>query len=77
MALSSVLESSTVCKRNDRAKFDTCMKISHLMEFEAQKTMENRPKLKNASKAIFRARDSFPDLQLIALIRDPLIIACQ
>ena len=24
-----------VCKRNDRAKFDTSMKISHLMEFEA------------------------------------------
>ena len=33
--------------------------------------MENRPKLKNAPKAIFRARDSFPDFQLIALIRDP------
>ena len=33
--------------------------------------MENRPKLKNAPKAILRARDSFPDLQLIALLRDP------
>ena len=26
---------SPVCKPNDRAKFDTSMKISHLMKFEA------------------------------------------
>ena len=33
--------------------------------------MKNRPKLKNAPKAIFRARDSFSSLQLIALTLDP------
>ena len=47
------------------------MKSSHLIESEALKIMKNRPKLKNAPKATFRARDAFPDLQLIALIRDP------
>ena len=33
--LSGIFLSTPVCKRNDGAKLDTSMKISHHMEFEA------------------------------------------